>query len=272
MSSWSDETPDDRAWRPASGLSRAARQAEQDLAAGGAPERLIPIGDGAEAKASIELRRLPKSRRIYSYLRWYQSGRTQVRYIGEVAETDRAANLASAWTQVKECGLGTYACASGDRPTTVRKKAGSSWASSDAVRASMRGNKGRDTKPELMLRSAVHALGLRFRVNYRPIKSSRRTADIAFTKLKVAVFLDGCFWHGCAQHHRQAKTNADFWATKIEGNRTRDAETDRLLAAEGWVTLRVWEHEDPKAAADRVAEIVRSRRPLPSVRPSPSSP
>ena len=258
MSSWSDETPDDSAWRPAPELSRAARQAEQDRAAGGATERLIDIGGGIRAKASIELRRLRKSRRIYSYLRWYQAGKTEVRYVGEVAEHSREANLAAAWERVKKCGLDSFCHTNVDE--TVRETTKPSWASSDAVRASMRGNKGRDTKPELLLRSAVHALGLRFRVNHRPIKASRRTADIVFTKVKVAVFLDGCFWHGCPQHHRQAKTNADFWATKITGNKARDVETDRLLAAEGWVTLRIWEHEDPKAAAERVAETVRTRR------------
>jgi DNA mismatch endonuclease (patch repair protein) len=72
-----------------------------------------------------------------------------------------------------------------------------SWASSDGVRASMRANRGRDTNPEVALRSAVHALGLRYRVAWRPIKGLRRTADLVFPTERVAVFLDGCFWHGC---------------------------------------------------------------------------
>src|SRR6185312_14838678 len=76
-----------------------------------------------------------------------------------------------------------------------------SWASSEGVRASMQSNKGKDTKPEVALRSAVHALGLRYRVSTRPLKDLRRTADLVFTKARVAVFLDGCFWHGCPQHH-----------------------------------------------------------------------
>ncbi|MEV4167472.1 very short patch repair endonuclease [Nonomuraea dietziae] len=135
-----------------------------------------------------------------------------------------------------------------------------SWASNDAVRASMRSNKGRDTKPELALRRAVHALGLRYRVSYRPLKAVRRTADLVFTRAKVAVFMDGCFWHGCPTHHTVATTNAGFWAEKVRRTRERDEETDRLLSGAGWLALRVWEHEDPADAALRVAELVRQRR------------
>lgn len=137
-----------------------------------------------------------------------------------------------------------------------REKA-SSWASSPAVRAVMRGNKGRDTKPELALRSAVHALGMRYRVGIRPLPQIRRTADLVFTRAKVAVFLDGCFWHGCPEHHRPAKRNAEFWKAKIEGNISRDVNTDTRLREEGWRVVRVWEHEDPAVAAHRIAMIVR---------------
>ncbi|MFI6451917.1 very short patch repair endonuclease [Streptosporangium amethystogenes] len=131
-----------------------------------------------------------------------------------------------------------------------------SWASSEAVRASMRSNKGRDTKPELALRRAVHARGLRYRVSYRPVKAVRRTADLAFTKAKVAVFMDGCFWHGCPQHHTVATTNAAFWAEKIRRTKERDAETNRLLEEAGWLVVRIWEHEDPAQGAARVTEAV----------------
>ncbi|MBG0814836.1 very short patch repair endonuclease [Planomonospora sp. ID82291] len=134
-------------------------------------------------------------------------------------------------------------------------------ASSEGVRKSMRANKGRDTKPELALRRAVHALGLRYRVSIRPLPKIRRTADLVFTKAKVAVFLDGCFWHGCPEHHTKAVTNAGYWAEKVTRNRERDAETDRLLAEADWVVIRVWEHDDPDKAAIRVAEKVRARRP-----------
>lgn len=124
----------------------------------------------------------------------------------------------------------------------------------------MQSNKSRDTKPEKALRSAVHALGLRYRVSAKPLAGLRRTADMVFPTAKVAVFLDGCFWHGCPQHHTVASANAKFWADKVEGNRTRDRDTDERLAQAGWVSVRVWEHEDPVEAADRVREIVRARR------------
>lgn len=134
-----------------------------------------------------------------------------------------------------------------------------SWASSPGVRASMKSNKGRDTKPEMALRSAVHALGLRYRVSGRPLKELRRTADLVFPKVRVAVFLDGCFWHGCPEHHSVAVTNADFWAKKVAGNIERDRDTDMRLVEAGWVSVRVWEHEDPLEAARRIHEVVSAR-------------
>lgn len=135
-----------------------------------------------------------------------------------------------------------------------------SWASSPGVRKGMQGNKRRDTKPELALRRAVHARGLRYRVDARPLTSVRRTADLLFTRARVAVFLDGCFWHGCPDHHTVAKTNAQFWADKVQRNRERDAETDRLLADGGWEVVRIWEHENPAEAALRVEKTVKGRR------------
>lgn len=134
-----------------------------------------------------------------------------------------------------------------------------SWASSPAVRAVMQANKGKNTRPELALRSAVHALGLRYRVGIRPVPTVRRTADLVFTRAKVAVFMDGCFWHGCPAHYRPARRNSDFWAAKVEGTKRRDSETDELLSAAGWHIVRVWEHENPVDAAYRIADLVRSR-------------
>lgn len=131
-------------------------------------------------------------------------------------------------------------------------------ASNEGVRKSMQGNRGRDTKPELALRRAAHALGLRYRVSTRPLSSIRRTADMVFTRAKIAVFMDGCFWHGCPEHHTKAATNAEYWAEKVRRNRERDAETDRILAEAGWTVIRVWEHEDPIASARRIAERVNS--------------
>ena len=123
----------------------------------------------------------------------------------------------------------------------------------------MQSNRGRDTQPELALRSAAHALGLRYRVSVRPLRGLRRTADLVFTKARVAVFLDGCFWHGCPDHHTVAATNASFWAEKVESTRSRDRDTDRRLAAAGWTSIRVWEHEDPVEAAQRIHAVVRGR-------------
>ncbi|MEV2272926.1 very short patch repair endonuclease [Nonomuraea africana] len=135
-------------------------------------------------------------------------------------------------------------------------------ASSEGVRKSMRANRGRDTKPELALRRAVHALGLRYRVAVRPLPGIRRTADMVFTKAKVAVFMDGCFWHGCPEHHTTSATNAEYWAEKVQKNRERDAETDRLLGEAGWATVRIWEHEDPVSAAETIAGLVARARDI----------
>ncbi|MFF3994566.1 very short patch repair endonuclease [Streptomyces cyaneofuscatus] len=132
-----------------------------------------------------------------------------------------------------------------------------SWASSPATRSTMRGNRGRDTTPELRIRSLLHREGLRYRVSARPLPGVRRTADLVFTRARVAVFVDGCFWHGCPDHCRPARTNSDFWRAKIDGNRVRDAQTDQLLVEAGWRAIRIWEHEDPVRAARRVAAVVR---------------
>ena len=128
--------------------------------------------------------------------------------------------------------------------------------SSSRARAVMRGTKGRDTVPEIALRRAVHALGLRYRVGVRPVADLRRTADLVFSKAKVAVFLDGCFWHGCPQHYIPAQKNAAWWADKIDRNRSRDLDTTAQLVAQGWTVLRFWEHEDPQAAAQQVEAAV----------------
>ena len=130
----------------------------------------------------------------------------------------------------------------------------------------MQSNKGRDTKPEMALRSAVHALGLRYRVSSRPLKEVRRTADLVFPRARVAVFLDGCFWHGCPQHHTAAASNAKFWADKVRDTRARDRDTDQRLAEAGWLTVRVWEHEDVELAAQRIQNVVCARRDLPITR------
>ncbi len=135
-----------------------------------------------------------------------------------------------------------------------------SWASSPGTRRSMQSNRGRDTQPELAVRRIVHAQGLRYRVDARPLPQLNRRADLVFTRVKVAVFIDGCFWHGCPVHHTKAKANAEFWATKVATNRSRDEETNRLLDDAGWCVVRAWEHDDPTEIADRVMRAVASRR------------
>ncbi|MFD9353237.1 very short patch repair endonuclease [Streptomyces sp. NPDC060031] len=135
-----------------------------------------------------------------------------------------------------------------------------SWASSAANRRSMLGNRSRDTSPERALRSLLHARGLRYRVAAKPIAGMRRTADLVFRPVKVAVFVDGCFWHGCPEHFVPPKTNPDYWRDKIGGNVRRDRETDRKLAAEGWLVLRFWEHEGAADCAEVVVDAVSARR------------
>jgi DNA mismatch endonuclease (patch repair protein) len=165
--------------------------------------------------------------------------------LGAVGHLKRAENLVAGWERARTLGL------VGDE----REPEGS-WASSREVRASMQGNKGRDTGPEVRLRSLLHARGLRYRVSARPLPGLRRTADIVFPKARVAVFVDGCYWHGCVEHYRPSSTNPEFWSEKISGNRRRDAETNQLLSDAGWTVVRIWEHEEPAGVVDRVVHVV----------------
>ena len=114
------------------------------------------------------------------------------------------------------------------------------------------------TQPELQLRRALHRRGLRYRVQFRVPGLPRRRVDVAFTRAKVAVFVDGCFWHACPQHCILPKANRDWWVWKFEVNRTRDADTDERLATLGWTVVRAWEHEDPEAVADLVQSTVKA--------------
>ncbi len=132
-----------------------------------------------------------------------------------------------------------------------------SWATDEATRKKMLGNRSRDTKPELRVRSLLHKRGMRYRVNQRPLSEVRRTADIVFRKVRIAVFIDGCFWHGCPDHFKQPGTNSEYWRDKVDGNRRRDRETDALLIKGGWQVLRFWEHEDPGDVARMVERLVR---------------
>ena len=134
-------------------------------------------------------------------------------------------------------------------------------ASSAEVRKRMHATPQRDTPVELAVRSELHRLGLRFRVHERIIPGLTRTADLILKRYKVAVFVDGCFWHGCHRHGTlPARTHRRWWAEKIAANRRRDRDTDRRLKHLGWKVVRVWEHEPSNAAANRIVRLVRERR------------
>lgn len=122
----------------------------------------------------------------------------------------------------------------------------------------MQGNRSRDTKPELLVRSILHRRGLRYRVATRPLPGVRRTADLVFTRARVAVFVDGCWWHRCPEHYRRPSSNRGYWDAKVERNVARDREVDALLAEAGWTVVRAWEHENPAEVADRVEAAVRA--------------
>jgi DNA mismatch endonuclease (patch repair protein) len=131
--------------------------------------------------------------------------------------------------------------------------------SSPAVSAVMRANHRRDTRPEIRLRSLLHATGLRFRRDF-PIRTPERLVrvDVAFVGRRVAVLVDGCFWHRCPAHGTAPRANSSYWKQKLDGNVARDREVDRCLQAAGWTVLRVWEHEDPEEAAAGIARVVRA--------------
>ena len=107
----------------------------------------------------------------------------------------------------------------------------------------MQGNKRRDTVPEVVLRSALHAKGRRFRKDFRLVTiEGRPRPDLVFTRARVAVFVDGCFWHSCPTHGRPPTSNAHYWGPKLERNVARDRANDRELTAAGWTVVRIWEH------------------------------
>lgn len=124
----------------------------------------------------------------------------------------------------------------------------------------MRANRGVNTRPERLLRSLLHSHGLRYRVNMRfKVNGVPVRPDIVFTRQRVAVFVDGCFWHGCPTHMSWPKSNRKFWGTKIARNRQRDREQDALLHDAGWTVVRIWEHEGVADAAARVHSAIGDR-------------
>jgi DNA mismatch endonuclease, patch repair protein len=132
------------------------------------------------------------------------------------------------------------------------------FASSEAIRVRMSRQRREGTAPELALRQALHSRGLRYRLHREPLPGLRRKADIVFGAGRVAVFVDGCFWHGCPEHgRRRHNVNSWYWPAKIDRNRRRDSDTNQALRSAGWLVLRVWEHELTGAGASAVAERVR---------------
>ncbi len=115
----------------------------------------------------------------------------------------------------------------------------------------------KDTGPEILVRRALHRLGLRYRVNYRGLPG---TPDIAFTRARIALFVDGCFWHMCPEHGVLPKANREWWSDKLLANVERDRRKDDELAAMGWLPVHIWEHDDPDAGAEWVADLWRQRR------------
>jgi len=117
----------------------------------------------------------------------------------------------------------------------------------------------RDTGIERDFRREVGALGISFQSHVSPAPGSRSRPDLVFTVARVAVYVNGCFWHGCAEHGTWPKHNAEWWRAKIEANRERDARADEFLSRAGWIVLRFWEHDDPRAAACQIVQQVRER-------------
>ena len=125
-----------------------------------------------------------------------------------------------------------------------------------AVRERLRQQRREGTHPEMALRGELHRRGRRFRVQYPVPGLPRRRIDVAFTRLRLAVFVDGCFWHGCPDHFVPPISNREWWLAKIEVNRSRDRDTDEHLRAAGWEPLRIWEHVPPGLMADLVEQTV----------------
>ena len=146
------------------------------------------------------------------------------------------------------------------RSTTVAGRADTIVAATPAVAARMSRQRRRDTAPELLLRRELHRRGLRFRVDHPLPGLPRRRADLLFPRARVAVFVDGCFWHACPVHRTSPVSNAAWWAEKLRRNVNRDRATDAHLRGLGWTVLRFWEHEDMAVVADVVTRAWQARR------------
>ncbi|WP_024286695.1 very short patch repair endonuclease [Cellulomonas sp. KRMCY2] len=133
--------------------------------------------------------------------------------------------------------------------------------SGEAVSRRMSALRRRDNEGELAVRRLLYAAGYRYRVAYPVPGHARRTIDIALTRRKVAVFIDGCFWHGCPRHGTRPRSNAEWWSVKLAANQARDQDTTSQLLDAGWSVVRAWEHEDPAVVVRRVLEALQCEGP-----------
>ena len=133
-------------------------------------------------------------------------------------------------------------------------------APSESVRSRMSRQRRKNTAPEVEVRRELHARGVRFRTDVKLERDLRTRADIAWRRLKLAIFIDGCFWHGCPEHATRPAANAEWWAVKLDGNIARDRRTDAILADRGWTVLRFWEHQAPADVADAIVAVLRGLR------------
>ncbi len=153
-----------------------------------------------------------------------------------------------------------------NRTTGARSKVGQvanryPAATTERVARSMRSNRSRDTALEIRIRSALFAAGLRYRKHVRPVSGLRYEADVVFARHRLVVFIDGCFWHGCPDHHRRplaTASNRDWWLAKLQTNAERDRKVDALLSEQGWTVLRIWEHESDDDAVQKVVARLRA--------------
>jgi DNA mismatch endonuclease (patch repair protein) len=141
----------------------------------------------------------------------------------------------------------------------------------EAKRRAMSRQRRRDTGPELAVRQRLHALGYRYRVDHRPLPDLRARGDLVFTRARVVVFVDGCFWHRCPRHATSPRHNGEWWRAKLDANVARDRATDRRLADAGWRVVRIWEHEAPERAVAAVTAALGPPRsaPRPAAPPRP---
>jgi DNA mismatch endonuclease (patch repair protein) len=134
-----------------------------------------------------------------------------------------------------------------------------SWASTPGIAKSMRSNRGRDTALELRVRRAVYARGVRYRVDFPPLPGLRLRADLVFIRRRIAVYLDGCFWHGCPLHGVTPIAHPEYWIPKLARTRERDLEATRALEDAGWSVLRFWEHDAVDHIVDSILNAVEMR-------------